>query len=103
MEEETVPVTSLEGFCGQAGPTKDFKLFRYATPKHMKRDRALIPLACSDLLLSMVQIFHGGGKQEMHTHTAMNGFRPVLRGPQPAEHTETFCWRWAWIGNGSRG
>jgi mannose-6-phosphate isomerase-like protein (cupin superfamily) len=81
MEEKTVPVTSLEGFGGQSGPTKDFKLFRYVTPKGMKRDRALIPLARSDTLLSMVQVFRGGGgEQEMHSHTAMDGFWFVLRG-----------------------
>jgi mannose-6-phosphate isomerase-like protein (cupin superfamily) len=81
MEDETVPVTSLEGFGGQSGPTKDFKLFRYTAPTSMKRDRALVPLARSDILLSMVQIFRGGGgEQEMHAHTAMDGFWFVLRG-----------------------
>lgn len=32
--------------------------------KDMKRDRALIPLARSDILLSMVQIFRGGGDEQ---------------------------------------
>jgi mannose-6-phosphate isomerase-like protein (cupin superfamily) len=81
MEEETVRVTSLEGFGGQSGPTQDFKIFRYVTPTSMKRDRALVPLARSDILLSMVQVFRGGGgEQEMHTHTAMDGFWFVLSG-----------------------
>jgi mannose-6-phosphate isomerase-like protein (cupin superfamily) len=81
MAEEAVPITSLEGFGGHTGPTMDFKQFRYIAPQDMKRDRALIPLARSDILLSMVQIFRGGGgEQEMHTHTAMDGFWFVLRG-----------------------
>jgi mannose-6-phosphate isomerase-like protein (cupin superfamily) len=80
MDEDTIPITSLEGFGGQTGPTKDFKTFRYIAPAGMKRDRALIPLARSDTLFSMVQVFRAGGEQEMHTHTAMDGFWFVLRG-----------------------
>jgi mannose-6-phosphate isomerase-like protein (cupin superfamily) len=81
MKEETVPLRSLEGFGGQTDPAKDFKLFRYIAPTGMKRDRALIPLAQSDTLLSVIQIFRGdGGEQEMHSHTAMDGFWFVLRG-----------------------
>jgi mannose-6-phosphate isomerase-like protein (cupin superfamily) len=85
MKEETIPSGDL-GFFGQNGPAKGFKIFRYTgPPTGMKRDRALIPLAQSDTLVSLVQIFRGCSTQAtkaggMHSHTAMDGFWFVLRG-----------------------
>lgn len=80
MNEQTVSVMDIEGFRDRSAK-RDFKVFRYVTPTDMTRERALIPLARSDILISMVQIFrNGGGEQEMHMHTAMDGFWFVLKG-----------------------
>jgi mannose-6-phosphate isomerase-like protein (cupin superfamily) len=78
-DNDVVSVREIDGFGRNV--KGGLKVFRYVAPTAMKRERALVPLARSDTLLSMVQIFRpGGGEQEMHTHTAMDGFWFVLRG-----------------------
>jgi mannose-6-phosphate isomerase-like protein (cupin superfamily) len=80
-DAEAVSVMEIEAITGRPQPSTRMKTFRYATPENLKRDRALVPLVKTQSLLSMVQVFRGGGgEQEMHLHTAMDGFWFVLAG-----------------------
>jgi mannose-6-phosphate isomerase-like protein (cupin superfamily) len=80
-DDKEVSVREIEAICGRPERSTQFKVFRYRPPQELKRSRALIPLAKTDTLLSMVQVFKGaGGEQELHMHTAMDGFWFVLAG-----------------------
>ena len=77
----TVSVMEIAAITGRPEAGTRMKVFRYAAPDTLKRHRALVPLVKTQTLLSMVQIFGGGGgEQEMHMHTAMDGFWFVLSG-----------------------
>jgi mannose-6-phosphate isomerase-like protein (cupin superfamily) len=79
--DDEISVRDVEAICGVPKRSTAFKLFRYQAPDDLKRTRALVPLAKTDTLLSMVQVFRGsGGEQELHMHTAMDGFWFVLSG-----------------------
>jgi mannose-6-phosphate isomerase-like protein (cupin superfamily) len=81
QDAEAVSVMEIEAITGRPQPSTRMKTFRYFAPENLKRDRALVPLVKTQSLLSMVQIFRGGGgEQEMHLHTAMDGFWFVLAG-----------------------
>jgi mannose-6-phosphate isomerase-like protein (cupin superfamily) len=78
---DVVSVTEIAAITGQPDKSTKFKTFRYRSPEGLKRDRALVPLAKTQTMLSMVQVFQGsGGEQELHMHTAMDGFWFVLSG-----------------------
>lgn len=80
-EEQSISVMDVPSITGRPEKSTKMKVFRYRRPEQVKRDRALIPLVKTENLLSMVQIFRGGGgEQELHLHTAMDGFWFVLAG-----------------------
>ncbi|MEJ5979516.1 cupin domain-containing protein [Novosphingobium sp. PS1R-30] len=80
-EAATVSVMEIKAITGKAEKSTRMKPFRYKAPENPKRDRALVPLVKTQTLLSMVQVFRGGGgEQELHMHTAMDGFWFVLSG-----------------------
>lgn len=54
-------------------------VFRYRTPD-LTRRKGVIPLAGSDILFSAVQVIREGGENNLHAHTAMDGFWFVLSG-----------------------
>lgn len=54
-------------------------VFRYRTPD-LRRRKAVVPLAASDILFSAVQVIRTGGENNLHAHTAMDGFWFVLAG-----------------------
>ena len=54
-------------------------VFRYQTPD-LRRRKGVIPLASSDILFSAVQVIREGGENNLHAHTAMDGFWFVLSG-----------------------
>lgn len=80
-DEDAVSVMGIPAITGRPQASTQMKVFRYAAPENVKRSRALVPLVKTQTLLSMVQIFRGGGgEQELHMHTAMDGFWFVLNG-----------------------
>lgn len=80
-DDDAVSVMEIAAITGRPQPSTRMKTFRYAAPENLKRNRALVPLVKTQTLLSMVQIFRGGGgEQELHMHTAMDGFWFVLSG-----------------------
>ncbi len=80
-KSDEISVMEVPAITGRPTGGTDFKIFRYRAPENLKRDRALVPLAKTQSLLSMVQVFRGsGGEQELHMHTAMDGFWFVLAG-----------------------
>ncbi|MBU6267579.1 MAG: cupin domain-containing protein [Sphingomonadales bacterium] len=80
-DDDAVSVMEIPQITGRPGQSTDFKVFAYRTPETMKRDRALVPLVKTQTMMSMVQVFRGqGGEQELHMHTAMDGFWFVLSG-----------------------
>jgi len=79
--EDTVSVFDVEAITGRPERSTQMKVFRYSTPGTLKRSRALVPLVKTQTMMSMVQVFAGsGGEQELHMHTAMDGFWFVLSG-----------------------
>ena len=80
-DDNAISVMAIPQITGRAEPSTALKVLRYQAPAAMKRDRALVPLVKTQTLLSMVQVFRGrGGEQELHMHTAMDGFWFVLAG-----------------------
>lgn len=80
-DDNEIGVLEVEAICGRPTRSTAFKVFRYKPPVELKHNRALVPLAKTDTLLSMVQVFKAsGGEQELHMHTAMDGFWFVLAG-----------------------
>src|SRR5262245_20392998 len=78
--DNEISVRDVKALTGAPATGTDFKVFRYKAPD-MKRNRALVPLVKTQTMLSMVQVFRGdGGEQELHMHTAMDGFWFVLAG-----------------------
>jgi mannose-6-phosphate isomerase-like protein (cupin superfamily) len=83
MDDETnaISVMEIAAITGRPEKSTAFKTFLYKTPENLKRNRALIPLVKTQNMISMVQVFRGGGgEQELHMHTAMDGFWFVLSG-----------------------
>lgn len=83
MPDDGKPISVMDvpAITGRPEPSQTMKPFRYAAPADQRRDRALVPLVKTQTLLSMVQVFRGGGgEQELHMHTAMDGFWFVLTG-----------------------
>ena len=79
--DDEISVREVDAICAIPKRSTEFKVFRYKAPETLKRNRALVPLVKTDTLLSMVQVFRGsGGEQELHMHTAMDGFWFVLAG-----------------------
>lgn len=80
-DNEAISVMDIPAITRRPDKSTAMKVFRYRRPDELKRDRALVPLVKTQTMLSMVQIFRGGGgEQEMHLHTAMDGFWFVLAG-----------------------
>jgi mannose-6-phosphate isomerase-like protein (cupin superfamily) len=80
-ENDEISVLEVPAITGRPSTGTDFKIFRYRAPETLKRSRALVPLVKTQTMLSMVQVFRGsGGEQELHMHTAMDGFWFVLTG-----------------------
>jgi mannose-6-phosphate isomerase-like protein (cupin superfamily) len=78
---KVVSVMDVLAITGRPQPSTQFKRFNYVTPATLKRDCALMPLVKTQTMMSMVQVFRGsGGEQELHMHTAMDGFWFVLSG-----------------------
>jgi len=79
--ERPISVMEIKAITGAPEKSTVMKPFRYRAPEALKRERALVPLVKTQTLLSMVQVFRGkGGEQELHMHTAMDGFWFVLKG-----------------------
>ena len=80
-DDDAISVMEFEAITDRRQPSTKMKQFSYAAPQNIKRSRALVPLVKTQTLLSMVQVFRGGGgEQELHMHTAMDGFWFVLSG-----------------------
>ena len=62
-----------------AQPGKAAKVMRYVKPE-LKRNKAFVPMAKSDVILAAVQVMKNGGETTFHSHTGMDGFWFVLRG-----------------------
>jgi mannose-6-phosphate isomerase-like protein (cupin superfamily) len=62
-----------------SAPGSTAKAVRYVKPV-MKRPKAIVPLAKSDVMLSAVQVVKDGGETGFHSHTGMDGLWFVLRG-----------------------
>jgi mannose-6-phosphate isomerase-like protein (cupin superfamily) len=81
MDDKPINVMNVEGLGRNSSGQDGFKVFRYAAPKSINRDRAYVPLARSDIMLAVVQIFRNtGGEPQLHSHAALDGFWFVLKG-----------------------
>jgi len=80
MDDKPINVMEVEGL-GRNSAQSGLKVFRYKAPKSINRDRAYVPLARSDIMLAVVQVFRNtGGEPQMHSHAALDGFWFVLKG-----------------------
>lgn len=68
-----------EDFETPLNPGTEAKVFRYARPE-LDGVKGVVVLARSDIMLAAVQLVKKGGENNLHSHSAMDGFWFVLRG-----------------------
>ena len=62
-----------------AESTKEAAVFRYQTPE-FEGAQAKVWLARSDIVFAAVKVIREGGENNLHSHTALDGFWFVLKG-----------------------
>ena len=72
----------------QVRPRALCRVFRYRRPDEIRTNRAIAPLARSDILFSAVQIIREGGENTLHSHAGMDGFWFVLYTTSPPTRAE---------------
>jgi mannose-6-phosphate isomerase-like protein (cupin superfamily) len=70
----------VEGLRHSGNPQVVAKSFSFHGPEALGAKRSIVPLARSDIMIAMIQIFQRGGEQDLHSHTALDGFWFVLSG-----------------------